>query len=405
MLVPVQAEETPIPELNSVYMYLQDIDSGEVLASSRSQERIYPASMTKMMTAIIAIEQLPDLNERITLDLDTFGNLIELLASMAGYGLYDDPSVLDLLHGALLPSGAECTHALALRVAGSYDAFVELMNQKAKELGMNDTHFTNPTGLHDEDQYSTCEDIAKLLIYCSKNETFMDVISTKDYTSTPVFSHPQGLQMNSHVLYALEDEVPGIQGGKTGYTPEAGRCLASLAEVNGMHLALVTAYSIYIDGATIDARNMYHWAEENYEIKQLVQEHTLLKQIEIIDGKETDPIELYTTSSYSQICKKDSEIKEELSFVDTITAPASTGEPLGSYRVYVDDKVVYEESYTLDHTIEQSTEAYIRDFLRTKSYLIFFYAGVIVLLVTFIYSILHYKHVNRSKRHKKRQEG
>ncbi len=384
-LIPIQAEE-PIPDLNSAFMILQDIDTGQVLAQVRGQERIYPASMTKLMTAIIAIEELPNTSERLVLDLDIMSNLIEVNASMAGFGLYDDPSVMDCLYGTLLPSGAECANALALRVSGSYEGFVEKMNQKAQELEMNDTHFTNPTGLHEEDQYSTCEDIAKLLSYCSKNETFMNVISTKEYLSTPTASYPQGLPMTSHVIVNLED-VDGFHGGKTGYTPDAGRCLASLATIDGMNLVLVTAFSGFPEGPLLDASSLYHWAKENYDQKEVVSPNTLIKTIPILDSKEEDTeLLIYPSTSIKYDCKVDSTYHEDIQLLDSLTAPLEEGTRLGTYRYYVDDKVVYEETFYLDHTIQQNNKALIRDFIKNKPYLVLFYGAALLLLFLFLIS-------------------
>src|SRR5699024_6501471 len=128
-----------------------------------SDEKIYPASLTKIMTAIVAIENLPDLDEQIYLSEDMFEKLYSENASMAGFLPNEKVAAIDLIYGALLPSGAESCIGLADAIAGSEKSFVKLMNEKAEELGMNDTHFTNSTGLHDRNHYTTVNDIAKLL--------------------------------------------------------------------------------------------------------------------------------------------------------------------------------------------------------------------------------------------------
>ena len=134
--------------LNSPHAILLQADSGEVLAEKDADSTIYPASMTKMMTALLAIEANPDLDTPVTLPEEIFPSLQAQNASLAGFQAGETATVRDLLYGAMLPSGAECCEALAREVSGSEEAFAARMNQKAAELGMTGTHFCNPTGLH-----------------------------------------------------------------------------------------------------------------------------------------------------------------------------------------------------------------------------------------------------------------
>lgn len=200
----------------SRHAILLDAQSGRVLAQKRADERTAPASLTKMMTVLLAIETEPD--ETVT--------------------------VRDLLYGAMLPSGAECCEALAQLVSGSEENFAALMNQKAAELGMKNTHFTNATGLTDTEHYSSAADMAKLLQAALHNTTFRTIFTTEHYTTTATAQHPEGVSLTSTLLGKLDGtELPTgtrIEGGKTGYTAAAGLCLASLATVNGKEYILVT---------------------------------------------------------------------------------------------------------------------------------------------------------------------
>ena len=148
--------------LNSPHAILLRADSGEVLAEKDADSTIYPASMTKMMTALLAIEANPDLDTPVTLPEEIFPALQAQNASLAGFQAEETATVRDLLYGAMLPSGAECCETLAREVSGSEEAFVARMNQKAAELGMTATHFCNPTGLHDPEHVSTVRDMARL---------------------------------------------------------------------------------------------------------------------------------------------------------------------------------------------------------------------------------------------------
>lgn len=157
-------------------------------------ERIYPASMTKIMTALLTIENLPDLNETITVPEDIFEELTAQDASVAGFNPYEQPTVRDLLYGVLLPSGADACETLARAVGGSEEGFVAMMNQKAEELGLTNTHFENCTGLHNDNHYSTCRDIAVLMSECLKSDTFREIVTREVYTTEATASHPEELR-------------------------------------------------------------------------------------------------------------------------------------------------------------------------------------------------------------------
>lgn len=243
--------EAPSPEIeidmeniNSPYGILMDAKSGKILAKHNEKEKIYPASLTKIMTAILVIENKENLGEKIILPEQIFNSLYLQNASMAGFQPNEEVTVKDLLYGILLPSGAECCMALVDAVAGSESSFVDLMNQKAKDLGMENTHFCNSTGLHEDNHYSTTEDIAILLEYALQNEIFKTIFCSRRYSVPPSNLHPEGFTMCSTMFGNMDNiEVTGgnLMGGKTGYTKEAGQCLASLADINGGEYILVTA--------------------------------------------------------------------------------------------------------------------------------------------------------------------
>lgn len=250
--------------LYSPYAVLVDMESGNVLAEQNSTERMYPASLTKIMTALIAIEETEDMEQTTTLPSDIFPSLYEENASLAGFQPGETVTWKDLLYGVMLPSGAECCLTFARQIAGSEGAFVDLMNKKAEELGMNDTHFSNATGLQDKKHYSTVRDIAVLLRYALENETFRQVFTARRYSVPPTAYHSEGFTFYNTMFQAMDNagiSDDDILGGKTGYTEKAGLCLASLAEINDREYILVTAKA---DGNhytepyhVMDAENVY----------------------------------------------------------------------------------------------------------------------------------------------------
>mgnify|MGYP003103333897 CR=1 FL=1 len=219
-------EELDITGINSPYAVLMNAKSGKVIGDINGEEQMYPASMTKIMTTILAIENLKDLNQEITITNDMVADLYVQDAMQAGFQPNETVKAIDLLYGVMLPSGAECCVALADTVAGSVSDFVTIMNEKAEKLGMTGTHFSSISGLHREDHYSTAKDIALLLRYAIKNDTFREIT----FYST--------MFKNLSDTSVIDGE---IKGGKTGYTSQAGHCLASFAEIDGVEYILVTA--------------------------------------------------------------------------------------------------------------------------------------------------------------------
>lgn len=230
--------------LHSPCAILVRLDDKNVLLQKQSDKKIYPASLTKMMTAVVTIENLPDLQKKVELSPSIFQPLYNEDASRAGFLPGERVRAIDLLYGALLPSGAECCIGLANEVSGSEQDFAEKMNQKAKQLGMSNTHFTNSTGLQSEDHYTTVKDLSLLLGYALQNKMFRGIFTSSRHTTAATNKHPDGITFTSTLSQSLKDQtfsVGEILGGKTGYTDEAGLCLASLARVDGKEYILITA--------------------------------------------------------------------------------------------------------------------------------------------------------------------
>lgn len=229
--------------LSSPRAALLDRSDGSLLAGTNADVEAPPASLTKIMTVLLAIESLPDLDQMVTVPADIFPDLWAENASLTGFASGETVPLRDLLYGALLPSGAECCLTLARQVSGSETAFAEAMNRRADELGLTHTHFANCTGLEAPEHYASAADLARLLDTALNNETFRQVFTVRSHTTTPTDAHPQGFTMYSS-LFTLLDTLPGqgseLLGGKTGYTSQAGLCLASLIEANGREYILVT---------------------------------------------------------------------------------------------------------------------------------------------------------------------
>ena len=168
-------------EINSENAVLYNMNEDTILYEKNADKKVKVASLTKIMTSILALENIEDYKKEIEMPKEAYTGLEDYVTS--GIQPYEKVTIEDLLYGTMLPSAADCANALAIEVSGNVDDFVELMNQKAQELGMTSTHFSNPIGI-DDDNYSTVKDIATLLKYALKNETFYQIFTTKEYKTT-----------------------------------------------------------------------------------------------------------------------------------------------------------------------------------------------------------------------------
>ena len=219
-------------EISSPHAIMIDLATNTVIMDRDGDARIYPASMTKMMTLIVVCERFDNLEDTFTMTEEIVGKMWREGATVAGFDVGEKVRLDDLLYGLILPSGGDCALALAEYTAGSEEAFAKLMNEKVAALGLKGTHFTNPSGLHDDAQYSTCHDMALILEYALHDDFMKKVLTTYEYTTHPTEEHPDGIRLSATAQDRLKgDEAPGmyICGGKTGYTNEAKNCLATYA--------------------------------------------------------------------------------------------------------------------------------------------------------------------------------
>ena len=248
-------------ELYSESALLIDLESNTVLAQKNADARIYPASMTKVMTVLVAAEHIENWDETFTMTQSIIDPLFLADASMAGFVHGEAVSMMDLLYGAVLPSGAEATEALAIVTAGSEEAFAELMNEKAQALGLKDTHFVDASGLHDENHYTTLSDMAIIMQAALDDPHCREVLTSVNHTSSPTAQNPDGVAMTNRFLYRIRPQQTGnvdIQAAKTGYTAQAMNCCVSYGTMeNGRAAICVTAHAWTGDYCIADHLALY----------------------------------------------------------------------------------------------------------------------------------------------------
>lgn len=245
MEAPIQEPEVPViytasetadtvqlgEELPSAYAVVVDVENGTILAEKDARTVISPASMTKILTLLVAAEHITDLDDTFTMTIDITDYCYVNDCSVVGLEVGETVSVRELLYGTILPSGADAALGLAAYVAGSQEAFVVLMNEKLEELGLSETaHFTNCVGLYDQEHYCTLYDMAMILKAAMENELCREVLNARTYETAPTPEHPEGQVLSNWFLRRIEDKDTGsieVIGAKTGYVAQSGNCAAS----------------------------------------------------------------------------------------------------------------------------------------------------------------------------------
>ena len=359
-------------EIKSEKVLLINLNDNQILIDKNSEEKTSIASLTKIMTTLVAIENIDNLEETVKITHDMFDGLAEENLYQVGLKIFSTPSYNDLLHATLISSGADATRALTNKYGDI--KFVEMMNKKAKELKLKDTHFSNTIGIDDENHYSTLKDVKILLEYALKNKKFKEIFETKKY----VFSD-NSITIESSIKKTGEYfniNTSHIKGGKTGYTFSAGRCLASIAtdEKNNINYMLITTNALESPNHIIDALTIYDYYFENYKYYEIVNKQDVIKKIQTKYSK-TKEIKLKVDENITLFYDKSFDKKLIKIEYKGLNIVKPNDDIIGKIKIYYDKKLLYEKEY--DNNIEFSIFEFI------KSYI--FIIIPIILIVSFIF--------------------
>lgn len=248
-------------DINSQYAVVYDCNKKITLAGLNQHEKIYPASMTKILTLIVAVENIEDLSKTYALTQAQIDVLYKRDASRVGLERNKPVTAEDCLYGLILPSGADAAVALACMAAGSEEKFADMMNEKCKQLGLTSSHFTNATGLHDANQYTTVYEMCKIMECAMNNPVCAKVLNTASYTmKATTKASPNGIRISNNALQKLKKSVTEditVMGAKTGFTNEAMYCMSSCAVKSGTKYIIVTAKADSSTDYVKDACKLY----------------------------------------------------------------------------------------------------------------------------------------------------
>lgn len=330
--------------------YLMDFNSETVLYENNADEKMPVASIVKLMTALITMEEI----DNGTLKLEDTLTTSEQASSMGGSQVFIDPyveyTVADMLKSVIVASANDASVALAEKIAGSEEAFVQRMNKRAKELGLNGTSYVNASGLPEPGQYSTARDVAKLTKQVLKHKRYFEFSTIW----MDELTHPSGRKTELVNTNKLIRYFKGCDAGKTGSTDEAGYCLAASAERGNMRLIGVILGAMTSTQRFNETSKLLNYGFTNFEEQQIVDFSNSIAKIDIVKGK-TKEAEVFAKENYYVISKKGqtSDYETVLELPENIKAPINKGEVIGKLKILKQGAVIKE----IDIVILQEVEA------------------------------------------------
>ena len=385
----VYASDNLKEKIGSSDVILYNLNDDNILYEENSSRKVQVASLTKIMTAIVTIENNKDLSQEVEITSEVFKGIEEY--SRAGFKLNDKATYEELLYGVLLSSGADAVNAIVVNMGGN-EKFVSLMNEKAKELNLTNTKFDNAIGMDSENNYSTAKDLAELLKYSLQNEEFKKIFTTRTYNINRL-----NLKLSSTLIkYASSGiDISYIKGAKSGFTDGAGYCLASIAEIDDVEYLLVTLGANPKGSksqAVKDATTIYDYFSENYGYQKVISKGETLKTIKNKFGKEKE-YSIYLNEDkelYLNNTVKLDDITYQYNGLEEISSKNKKGDKLGTISLIYENEVI------------SSYDVYLNDNL--EYYHPYLYLTIIVTVVIFVLLLFKLKKKNKKKRrHKKRR--
>ena len=353
--------DAEVPEITSGAAILIDNETNRILYDKNANERMFPASTTKIMTAILVLENC-DLDETVTASYDALMSIPEgyVTAEIQGEEQFTVEQLLEML---LVHSANDAANVLAEYVGGSIESFISMMNTKVNELGLTNTHFTNPYGLQEDTHYTTAYDLAKIMQYCIQNDDFRRIAGSvscsipatnksgvRSYTSTNQLILPDSPNYYSYVTI-----------GKTGFTTEAGRCLVSCAFRNDIELTcVILGGTLSDDGVSsrfTDSISLYEYGFTHFSLKNIANPGDIITSIEVSNAtpatKSLDLAFVDSIHALVNISDLETNYLPEIQLNSEISAPIAEGDVLGK-AIYTIDGISYEADIIATHNVEKS---------------------------------------------------
>ena len=399
--------EMPIQTANDTEsVYLFNLDTGKPILEQNAEQPRYIASLTKMMTALLFLESGKDLNESITIPAtltQEFKDIQNANGSTMNLRIGETIRRIDLLYGLLVASANDAASVIAMDVSdGNLPAFVNRMNERARELGCTSTSFTCVHGLYDYGNVSSAEDLAKIAAACHANETYMQVANTLTYTLPATNLHQNERQITSTNLmlnpeYAYYRDY--IRGMKTGFTTLAGRCYTTFAEKDGHTYGLVVLGSD-LDNIYRECSEMLDWAFASFSDRQLVDTDTVLTTVPLKKCRSEEAVELYAAEPVSGYGHADDNVTYTFNLPESVPATVKDGAVIGEATVYLD-------GYEVGTVNLVTHREYVSDFRTDTKATLFLMAALVAFLIVlgFITMVIGGGSLNLGRRRRMSRSG
>lgn len=365
-LAPTAAAALTDPALEATAALLIEPASGTVLYELNADETRYPASTTKIMTALITLENA-DLAQQVTVEEDDFTH-VTADSSVAGFEPGEVLTVEQLLYGLMLPSGNDASYILARAVAGDVDTFVQMMNDRAAELGCTGTHFANPCGLHDDNHYTTARDLMRITQAAMANPTFAQIVSTPSFELPATNLQEARTLENSNLLLDSTSSVyyAPAQGIKTGNTTEAGRCLVAAASQDD-----VTLYSVVlgcadaeIPASLTETKRLFEWAYAEWSVQEIVTAGTALQTVDVVDAHQGEQLQVTADGTLAKLLPNDTDhaaITVSFDLPEEFCAPYTQGDVIGTATYTLNGELLGKVTLSAGNDVDLSALAQIRN--------------------------------------------
>ena len=394
----VQAASVPI---ESPYAYVYDFTTGQELYQKNAHQKIYPASMTKVMTALVALENMKDMNTVVTITNEDLKGLWEAGASVANFVVGEKVTYGDLIYGIILPSGADACKATARVLFGSEKNMVAKMNEKAKALGLKNTHFENTTGLHHNNHYTSVHDMAIITKTALENQFFKKVFTSRSY-KTQTTGHYMAASILK-VYWRQRIGISHIKGCKTGYTDESKSCLTALVNSQGHELISVFAKAEGSGQYVKDAKTVIDYYNNNYKNITVYKKGDFVKTLDVEDGvKESYDVKIQ--SDVKVLMPKstnEKDIQKEYVATKELVAPTKVIENIGSIKISYQDQELKNIPIVMNENIDATDFAKFCRYL--KSNIVMIMSIIVFIIMVLVIWVRILKQKRRKKRIQKRK--
>ena len=380
---------------------LMETSTGKILYEKNANEISFPASTTKIMTAILTVENC-NLNDVATVSHNAVYS-IPYDYTHASLKEGEELTIEQLLYALMIPSANDAAIVLAEHISGSVEEFAKLMNKRAEELGCKNTHFVNPNGIHNKEHTSTAYDLALMGQFAMKNETIRKIVSTKQF-SLPItnkYNKTDRIFNNTNDLLSTYSKYyyEGTTGVKTGYTGEAGNCIIASAKKNDFEVLLVVlggkSTSKGLSERYLDCKTLFDYAFDNYSIKTLNEKNSVLKKITVSGAtKETQNLNLIVKDDIKIFADKNidlSTLNPEITLDKKIRAPIAANSVVGKISYIYDDK-------------EYSSDLIAQTQVIASGFLPVLFRVLLIIIVLYLLFLL-LKPSKKSKKYKKKSKG